>query len=152
MKISARVANQQGKHNVLLNTDGIEKQLAVSPCGDGFGSSLNGGELLFLALATCYCNDLYREARKRGIELVRVRVEVNGEFNAEGAGASNITYNASVHAKAAQKAILELMNHTDKVAEIQNTLRNSAQVTLANCEAREVGLVSAASGGTADTL
>ena len=49
MKISARVANQQGKHNVILNTDGIEKQLAVSPCGDGFGSSLNGGELLFLA-------------------------------------------------------------------------------------------------------
>ena len=81
-----------------------------------------------------------------------MRVEVNGEFNTEGAGASNITYNASVHAKTSQKAILELMNHTDKVAEIQNTLRNSAQVTLANCEAREVGLVSSASGGTAETL
>ena len=103
MKISARVANQQGKHNVVLNTDGTEKQIAVSTGGDGFGSSLNGGELLFLALATCYCNDLYREARKRGIEIIRVRVEANGEFNAEGAGASNITYNASVHAKAAQK-------------------------------------------------
>jgi organic hydroperoxide reductase OsmC/OhrA len=152
MKVSARVANQQGKHSVVLNTDGQDKQMAVSPGGDGFGSSLNGGELLFLALATCYCNDLYREARKRGIEMVRVRVEVNGEFNAEGAGASNITYNASVHAKAAQQAILELMNHTDKVAEIHNTLRNATQVTLANCEAREVGSVAAPSSGTPDTF
>jgi hypothetical protein len=34
---------------------------------DGGGSSANGGELLCLALATCYCNDVYREAKKRGI-------------------------------------------------------------------------------------
>src|SRR6266568_4407677 len=77
MKISARIANQQGRHNVALETDGREKKLGIAPGGDGFGSSLNGGELLFLALATCYCNDLYREARKRTIEMVRVRVEVH---------------------------------------------------------------------------
>ncbi len=151
MKISARIANQQGRHNVALETDGREKKLGIAPGGDGFGSSLNGGELLFLALATCYCNDLYREARKRTIEMVRVRVEVNGEFSAEGEGARNITYSASVHAKAPQEAILDLMRHTDNVAEIHNTLRDPTPVTLANCEACEVSLTAVASTGTTVT-
>ena len=30
----------------------------------GRGSAVNGGEFLVLALATCYCNDLYREAER----------------------------------------------------------------------------------------
>jgi uncharacterized OsmC-like protein len=64
------------------------------------GSSANGDELLFLALATCYCNDIYREARKRGIEVERVQVEVTGEFGGEGEPAREIRYNASVDAKA----------------------------------------------------
>jgi organic hydroperoxide reductase OsmC/OhrA len=152
MKISARIANQQGKHNVVVETDGQEKQVAISTGGDGFGSSLNGGELLFLALATCYCNDLYREARKRGIEMVRVRVEVNGEFQGEGEGARNIRYNASVHAKAPQEMIVDLMRHTDAVAEIHKTLRNSTAVTLDQCEAREVGLIPSASTSATGSL
>lgn len=141
MKISARIANQQGKHDVVVDTDGREKRVAISSGGDGFGSSLNGGELLFLAVATCYCNDLYREARKRGIEMVRVRVEVNGEFEGEGDGARNITYSASVDAKAPREVIVDLMRHTDAVAEIHNMLRNSTAVTLDKCEVREVVLM-----------
>src|SRR6266702_993517 len=35
MKISARIANQQGKHNVVVDTDGREKQVAISTGGDG---------------------------------------------------------------------------------------------------------------------
>lgn len=58
---------------------------------DGFGSGINGSKLLYLAVATCYCNDLYREARRRGIEIVRVQVEVTGEYGSEGAAASGIT-------------------------------------------------------------
>jgi uncharacterized OsmC-like protein len=48
-----------------------------------------------LALATCYCNDLYREARKRGIEVHRVEVEVEGSFGAEGAAAERLAYHRS---------------------------------------------------------
>ncbi len=92
----------------------------------------------FLALATCYCNDLYREARKRGIAIERVQVEVTGEFGAEGTAARNISYRASVDAKAAREEIIDLMRHTDSVAEIQNTLRCSSQIMLAYCEAREI--------------
>ena len=139
MIISARIANQQGRHNVALVTDGREQHQPIAPGGDGFGSSLNGGQLLFLALATCYCNDLYREAGKRGIEIVRVRVEVNGEFPGEGLAAQNIAYRAAVDAKAPQDAVLELMRHTDRVAEIQSTLRQATPVYLAECHARDVG-------------
>jgi organic hydroperoxide reductase OsmC/OhrA len=44
------------------------------------GSSINGGELLFAALATCFCNDLYREAAQRGINVQDVDVEVTETF------------------------------------------------------------------------
>ena len=83
-KISARVANQKDRHEVTLETNGREHSLNISAEAGGLGSSVNGGELLFLALATCYCNDLYREASKRGIDIERLQVEVSGEFEAEG--------------------------------------------------------------------
>jgi len=138
MNISARVTNQLGEHTVVVETNGREQSLAIASKADGLGSSVNGGELLFLALATCYCNDLYREGRKRGIEIAKVVVEVSGEFGAEGAPAENIRYRASVDAKAPRDIIVDLMRHADRVAEIQNTLRTSSPVVLGECEAREV--------------
>ncbi len=47
---------------------------------NGYGSSASGGELLFLALATCYCNDIYREAAKKNIKVESVEVDVEGDF------------------------------------------------------------------------
>jgi uncharacterized OsmC-like protein len=138
MNISARVTNQLNEHTATVQTNGREQSLAIAHKADGFGSSVNGGELLFLALATCYCNDLYREGRKRGIEIAKVEVEVSGDFGAEGAPAKDIRYRASVDAKAPREAIVELMRHTDTVAEIQNTLRASSPVSLEECEARQV--------------
>lgn len=67
-----------------------------------------------------------------------VQVDVTGDFGAEGTAASNTTYRASDDAKAPQEEILDLMRHTDSVAEIHNTLRSSSPVVLAQCEAREV--------------
>jgi organic hydroperoxide reductase OsmC/OhrA len=138
MNISARIANNEGAHNVSLWTDGREHSLMIASKKDGFGSYTNGGELLFLALATCYCNDIYREARKRGIVIQSVEVEVSGEFGGEGEPARNISYKASVAAKAAQEDVLALMHYTDSVAEIQNTLRHPSPIVLSKCEAREV--------------
>ena len=138
MKISARIKNKQGEHSAAVQTNDREQRVAIAPKAEGYGSSVNGGELLFLALATCYCNDLYREARKRAIEVVSVEVEVNGEFGAEGEPARAIRYNASVDARSPREAILELMRHTDRVAEIQNTIRKGMPVVLEGCGAREV--------------
>jgi uncharacterized OsmC-like protein len=100
----------------------------------GFGSGVNGRELLFLALATCYCNDIYREAAKRGIKVEGVEVEVDGKFGAEGEPARNVTYRAKVMAAASEEAVRDLMQPTDTLAEIQNTLRAGIPVTFSQVE------------------
>ena len=66
MRVGAKVQNSEGQHQVMLRTNDNLHSLAIPPKPAGFGSSTNGGELLFLALATCYCNDIYREAAKLG--------------------------------------------------------------------------------------
>ena len=130
MKISARVINSEGQHHVTLSTNETTHSIEIPPRPAGLGSSANGGELLFLALATCYCNDIYREAAKRGIKVERVEVQVAGEFGAEGEPAKNVTYQAKVTAQASEEAVRELMKYTDQVAEIQNTLRVGTPVRL----------------------
>ena len=134
MNISAHIDHSKGSHTVVLTTNGHQHSIDIPPRADGLGSSVNGGEFLFLALATCYCNDLYREARKRNIEIHSVRVEVTGEFGAEGEPARNIQYRAAVESPSSREQILKLMRHTDTVAEIQNTLRSSIPVTLTHLE------------------
>jgi organic hydroperoxide reductase OsmC/OhrA len=69
MKIAARVSNTVSAHTLEVETDGRKPSIAIAPKSAGRGSSVNGGELLFAALATCFCNDLYREAAKRSIEV-----------------------------------------------------------------------------------
>ena len=130
MKISARVENSAGQHHVTLTTNEHAHSISIPPKSTGLGSSANGGELLFLALATCYCNDIYREAAKRNIKVERVEVEVSGDFGAEGEPAKNVTYRANVHANGTEDEIRALMEHTDKVAEIQNTLRVETPVII----------------------
>ena len=134
--ISARVSNSQGKHDVTLKTNYTEHAINIPPKTSGLGSSANGGELLFLALATCYCNDIYREAAKRSITVTSVQVEVAGEFgDAPGSAVHDITYKATVEAETSEQEIEELMRHTDTVAEIQNTLRRASTVMLVEAKA-----------------
>src|SRR5512141_3456839 len=135
MKISATVQNSEGQHHVTLRTNDNVHSLAVPPRPTGFGSSANGGELLFLALATCYCNDIYREAAKRGLKVERVDVEVEGEFGAEGEPAKNVSYRTKVAAQASEAQIRDLMSQADRVAEIHNTLRLGTPVILSGIEA-----------------
>jgi organic hydroperoxide reductase OsmC/OhrA len=128
MQVSARIENAFERHSVSLASAGAARELTIAPRAGGFGSSANGGELLCLALATCYCNDVYREADRRGIAVVRVVVEAQAEFGGEGEAARTLHYRADVVARADEPAIRELMLHVDRVAEIQNTLRQGMQV------------------------
>jgi len=70
----------------------------IAPKTERNGSITNAGELLLLALATCYCNDTYREAANRGIKVTQVEVE--GESLAEGVPATMVNYRAKVAAHA----------------------------------------------------
>src|SRR5512138_2597766 len=134
MKISARVENSRDHHQVTLQTNDNVHSISIAPKPTGYGSSANGGELLFLALASCYCNDIYREASKRGIKVERVEVVVEGDFGAEGEPARNVVYRARVYADASEDEIRELMKFTDTVAEIQNTMRTETPVILTELE------------------
>lgn len=128
MEIKAIVANRPGEHVVKVATDGNEQVLSIPAKTTQPGSAVNGGELLFAALATCYCNDLYREASKRGIAISGVSVEVSGEFGGAGEPARNVRYHASVEASATPEEIRDLLRATDEVAEIQKTVRQGATI------------------------
>jgi organic hydroperoxide reductase OsmC/OhrA len=86
-------------------------------------------------MATCYCNDLSREAAKRRIEVTGVEVRASAEFGSEGAPAQRLTYRVTVRANAPEASIRELIKHTDGVAEVQNTLRLGLPVALESISA-----------------
>ena len=134
MKVTARVQNERYRHEITLVTNGKPHTISIPPSDSGFGSKANGGELLFLALATCYCNDIYHEAARRNNQVNLVEVEVSGDFSGPGEPARNVTYRAKVSAQASQQEIHDLMIHTDQVAEVHNSLRQGTQVNLCHVE------------------
>jgi organic hydroperoxide reductase OsmC/OhrA len=130
MEIRAVVRNRGREHSVALSTDGRESRLPVPAKAEGPGSAVNGGELLCAALATCFCNDLYREAARRGMRLDGVEVEAVAEFGGPGEPARRITCSARVTSDAPADEVEALIRDTDRVAEVHNTLRAGTTVEL----------------------
>jgi uncharacterized OsmC-like protein len=130
MKIYARVNSSLHQNEILVQTDEDPKVMAIASKTSGYGSSVNGAELLLLSIATCFCNDIYREAKKRNIAVSEVKVECTGEFGKEGEPGSNFQYKAHVIADATAEETEDLIKYTDSVAEIHNTLRKGLSVTL----------------------
>jgi len=127
MRVSAQVRNTATSHEVEAATAGQPKPLAIAGRAGG-GSAVNGGEFLMLALATCYCNDLYREAARLGLELRGVEVEAEAEFDGIGLAARDVCYRARVDSPAPPEQIEQLLRETDVVAEVHNTLRTGVAV------------------------
>ncbi len=131
MNIAASIKNAGGSNEITVVTEGNARSIAIPSKSQGQGSSVNGGELLFLALATCFCNDIYREAAKRKMNVSSVDVTVSGEFGKEGEPGSNIVYVTNVIAPTHTKEeINDLIQFVDGIAEIHNTLRRGTNVTL----------------------
>jgi uncharacterized OsmC-like protein len=124
MRISANVRNTGRDHRVTVSTGGVVQDLGIKAKATGLGSSINGGEFLMLALATCYCNDLYREAAQLGITIDSVEIEAQAEFDGVGLAAKDIDSLASI------ASIEELLRRTDAVAEVHNTVRAGVAVSL----------------------
>lgn len=128
MQIAATVRNTVAGHETSVSTDDDRRSLAVAGRSTGRGSSVNGGEFLMLALATCYCNDLYREAGRLAIPIDGVEVEASATFPGPGLAAVDIRYRARVESTASPEAIARLLDETDAVAEVHNTIRGGARV------------------------
>jgi uncharacterized OsmC-like protein len=132
MQISARVESRFHTLNTQVQTNDLAKNIQLPVKPTGYGSAVNGAELLMLALATCFCNDIYREAGKRRIVVSAVEVQCTGEFGGEGEPGLNFQYTARVSADASPHVIEELIRFTDQVAEVHNTLRKGVTVQLVN--------------------
>ena len=130
MTISASIKNGWQQQHITVQTEGREKTISIPAKTEGKGSAVNGGELLFLALATCYCNDIYREAPRRNITVHSVAVTVTGTFGGEGEPGSNIRYEAVIDADCSDKELQQLLDDVDRIAEVHNTLRQGTAVTL----------------------
>ena len=89
----------------------------------GGGRGFNGGQLLYLAIAACVSNDLFREAAARGTVLDRVVVRVNGDFGGSPAVSTAVEYDVEISGDAEPDALRELVEHVDRIAEIPNSLR-----------------------------
>lgn len=137
MRITAHVDNAAGEHRVVVSTDGREQRLAMAAKVTGRGSAVNGGEMLCLAVATCYCNDVFREATKRGVAVESVSVDVEADFGGAGEPARSITYRVRLAGGADAAALRDLARHVDAIAEVQGTLRRGVSVVLADVDVEQ---------------
>ena len=129
MKITANLKNSVGRNDIVVSTNDNEKTISIAPRSTG-GSSVNGGELLFLSLATCFCNDIYREAGRRKIVIQSIEVSVSGDFGNEGEPATNVIYKVDIESTNTKEEIADLIRHVDSIAEVHNTLRGGTKVIL----------------------
>ncbi|RPE12443.1 OsmC family peroxiredoxin [Chitinophaga lutea] len=101
-----------------------------TPRAGGLGIGFSGEELFMMSIGASLCNDLYREAAIRGIELQHVEIIINGDWSGEPAQARNLRYDIKVQSNAPREATEELIKHTDHIAEIPHTLRAGTPVRL----------------------
>lgn len=115
-----------GQHSLVIDR---------GPDDGGQGMGFNGGQLLLLSLGACFANDVFREADKRGLEVLGVRVVVECEWGGDPVRAQNVRYSTRVEAEAPEDEILELIRHVDEIAEVHGTLRAGNAVELLDAEA-----------------
>lgn len=94
----------------------------------GGGLGFNGGQLLYMSIAACWSNDLYREAATMGIELEGVEITVDGDFPARGSGSTPISVDVTVRSSAPEERIRDLIGEVERVAEIPRAIRDATPI------------------------
>lgn len=94
----------------------------------GGGLGFNGGQLLYLSIAACWSNDLYREAATMGIELDGVEITVDGDFPARGSGSTPISVEVVVRSSAPEARVRDLIAEVERVAEIPRAIRDATAI------------------------
>jgi putative redox protein len=131
MHIEVETRNVDGRVTSLGTAEQFTLVVDRPTEGGGGGLGFNGGQLLYLAVAGCISNDLFREARVAGIELESVRVKVGGNFVGEPAVSDEILYEVEVKGDAPEERLRALVDQVDEIAEIPNSLRQGTRVRLA---------------------
>jgi uncharacterized OsmC-like protein len=96
----------------------------------GGGMGFSGGQLLNLAVAACISNDLFRDAAKAGIRLTRVRVTASSDYSGTPAVSGPIEYDVELEGDAPEDRLRALLEETDRIAEIPNSIRRGTEVRL----------------------
>jgi len=130
MHFEVETRNVDGRVTALGTADPFTLVVDRPVEGGGGGLGFNGGQLLYLAVAGCISNDLFREARAAGIELSNVRVKVTGDFVGEPAVSDEIQYEVEVEGYAPVEQLRTLVEQVDEIAEIPNSLRQGTAVHL----------------------
>ena len=114
-----------------LGTAGPYSLVADRPAAAGGGGlGFNGGQLLYLSVAACISNDLYREAETLGIALTNVEMTVDGDFPGRGSPSTPITVDLVVEAAAPVARLAALVDVVEGVAEIPNSFRGTTRMTI----------------------
>jgi putative redox protein len=137
VRIEVETRNLDGRVTALGTAEQFTLVVDRPMEGGGGGLGFNGGQLLYLAVAGCISNDLFREARAEGIELSSVRVKVGGDFVGEPAVSDEILYEVEVEGDAPQERLRVLVDHVDEIAEVPNSLRRGTRVRLAGAGSTE---------------
>jgi uncharacterized OsmC-like protein len=124
MKITASVKSSFQSFTANVGTDGFEQPLNIPIHSSGYGSAINGGELLLSAMAIGYCNEIYLEAKKRKINISSMEVTCAGSFS-EGKPADQLRYNVLIEADARAEEIGDLILKIDEKAVVHLTLRRA---------------------------
>ena len=120
-----------GEGPTALGSAGPYSLVADRPAAAGGGGlGFNGGQLLYLAVAACISNDLYREAETLGIALQRVEMTVDGDFPGRGQPSTPINVDLTVEAAAPVARLAALVDVVEGVAEIPNSFRGTTRMTI----------------------
>jgi uncharacterized OsmC-like protein len=136
MHIEVETRNVDGRVTALGTAEKFTLVVDRPTEGGGGGLGFNGGQLLYLAVAGCISNDLFREARTAGIELESVRVKVGGDFVGEPPVSDEILYEVELKGDAPEARLQDLVDQVDEIAEIPNSLRQGTRVRLAKANLR----------------
>jgi putative redox protein len=131
MHIEVETQNLDGRITSLGTAEQFTLVVDRPTEGGGGGLGFNGGQLLYLAVAGCISNDLFREARTAGIELESVRIKVGGDFVGEPPVSDEILYEVQLKGNAPESRLQDLVDQVDEIAEIPNSLRHGTRVRLA---------------------
>ena len=131
MHIEVETRNVDGRVTSLGTAEQFTLVVDRPTEGGGGGLGFNGGQLLYLSVAGCISNDLFREDRTAGIELESVRVKVGGNFVGDPPVSDEILYEVELKGEAPEERLQALVDQVDDIAEIPNSLRQGTRVRLA---------------------